>query len=242
MIFAAISDLPTAVIVVGGTLLAIFLRCGPGECAAALRALTGGAVDTFDADKIRSELAVQLREIERDGLLRARQRPFSDDEFADAMAALFAQRTLAAPLAVHTAYRAKRQAAGDTAIRTLAQAAELAPVFGLAGTLIALAHLPANGIDRAGYMAAIGMAVQATLYGLMLAHLVLAPLARMVERREWRQEDARQVLVDWLTRELTPICARRPDPHAPVHHSNTIAPAGLPIAPASSEPHLRQIA
>ena len=123
-------------------------------------------------------------------------------------------------------------------------------MFGLAGTLISLGKLPANGIDRGAYMAAIGMAVHATLYGLVFANLVLAPLARLVERREMREEAARQTLVDWLTRELTAILARHHEPHGAGshgagHHRSGYAHSGsapvlvevLPI-----EPPLRDIA
>ena len=79
MISAVLTDAPTAAIVVGGTLLGTFLRCGAAECGAALRALAGGPGEAkFDTDAVRSELAVQIREIERDGLLRARQRGFAD--------------------------------------------------------------------------------------------------------------------------------------------------------------------
>ena len=228
MNFAVLSDLPTVVIVVGGTLLGTFLRCGPGECAAALRGLVGClGVAGFDSAGLRARLAVQLREIARDGLLRARPHSLGDREFTEAIAALLAQRSLAGAQAVHDHYRVRRHRLGDAAIRTLAQGAELAPVFGLAGTLISLGKLPANGIDRAAYMGAIGMAVQATLYGLVLANLVLAPLARLIERREQREDKARQVLIDWLLRELAPICERG---HPP-------GPAHPPAYPAAARPH-----
>ena len=112
MISVSLTDAPTAAIVVGGTLLATFLRCGPGECAAALRALFGGwGTPGFDADGVRAQLAVQMREIERDGLLRARQRGIDDDEFDEAIAALFSQRSLEAAIAVHETHRARRRAA-----------------------------------------------------------------------------------------------------------------------------------
>ncbi len=58
----------------------------------------------------------------------------------------------------------------DRAVRTLAQAAELAPVFGLAGTLISLSQLPAEGLARGALGGAISMAVLTTLYGLLLAN------------------------------------------------------------------------
>jgi len=87
-------------------------------------------------------------------------------------------------------------------VRTLAQAAELAPVFGLAGTLISLSQLPADGLARGALGGAISMAVLTTLYGLLLANLLLAPLARMVERKAKAEEEERQRLIDWLAARL----------------------------------------
>ncbi len=205
------NDLVTLGIVLGGTLLATFLRCGTSDCAAALNAL-GGVLRRFDADVVRAELAVQVQEIRRDGLLRAPVHHFADRAFADATDALIGQRSLAALVAAHEAHRARRTALADRAARTVALAAELAPVFGLFGTLVSLTRLPADGIERGAYMAAIAMAVHATLYGLVAANIVFAPLARLVERRAAAEEAARQHLVDWLGAQLAPA-EPRPRPH-----------------------------
>ena len=90
----------------------------------------------------------------------------------------------------------------------LLQAAELAPVFGLAGTLVALTRLPANGIERSAFLVAIGMAVHATLYGLVFAHLMLVPLAGVVERAANAEERGRQAVVDWLASQLALVCPK----------------------------------
>jgi chemotaxis protein MotA len=84
----------------------------------------------------------------------------------------------------------------------LAQAAELAPVFGLAGTLISLSQLPSEGFARGAFTGAISMAVITTLYGLLSANLLLAPLARMVERKAQAEEAERQEMIDWLAAQI----------------------------------------
>jgi chemotaxis protein MotA len=80
----------------------------------------------------------------------------------------------------------------------------LAPVFGLAGTLVSLTELPADGIDRAAYMGAISMAVLSTLYGVLLANFIFAPLSRLVERAATKEERERQKIVDWLAQQVAP--------------------------------------
>jgi chemotaxis protein MotA len=79
-------------------------------------------------------------------------------------------------------------------------------VFGLAGTLVSLSQLPADGLARGGFMGAISMAVLTTLYGLLLGNLVLAPLSRAVERRVEDEEAARREVADWLIAKLGPAC------------------------------------
>ncbi len=210
-------DPASAAIVIGGTVLATFLRSGWRDCrltGRALARLAGG--ERFDADALRAELAVQIREIRQDGLVRAHPHVFGDREFDDATGALIETRSIEALLARHAQHKARRQRVDGAASRTLAQAAELAPVFGLAGTLISLSQLPVDGIAKGAFSGAISMAVLTTLYGLLLANLVLAPLARAIERAVAREEDERQKLFDWLADQVAPALPGRRSA-APLH-------------------------
>jgi chemotaxis protein MotA len=152
---------------------------------------------------------VQVQEIRQDGLLRAQPHHFADSEFDEATGALIGRRSVGALLAAHEAHKRRRLDASNRAVRTLAQAAELAPVFGLAGTLVSLSQLPADGLARGEFAGAIGMAVTTTLYGLLLANLMLAPLARIVERAAQAEERARQDIVDWLAGQVASAMPRK---------------------------------
>lgn len=208
---ASLIDVSTLAIVVGGTLLATFLRCGLADCRATLRQLgrTLASGHPFDADAVRAQMARVLQDIHRDGLLRAQPESVGDAEFDAALDALLAQRSVNGAREALRQWREDRLAPVRAATNTLVQAAELAPVFGLAGTLISLGRLPAGGVDRAAYMPAIAMAVHATLYGLIAAHLVLGPLARLVERRAGREDNQRRALAEWLEREVVQAIPRR---------------------------------
>jgi chemotaxis protein MotA len=209
MNLASLLDPGAATIVVGGTLIATALRCGLGDCRVALGALSRIGGKRFDGDAAKAELAAQVRKIQRDGVLRAAPQISGDRALDEATDRLIGTRSVAALLETHEAHRARRVAIDDRAVRTLAQASELAPVFGLAATLISLTQLPANGIDKHAYMGAISMAVAATLYGLLLANLVLAPLARAVERAAAQEDAERQRIVDWLARQVTAAMPQR---------------------------------
>lgn len=204
MTVASFIDLPSVAVVVGGTLLGTFLRCGYGDTRQAIAAICGIGRKRFDAEKARADLAAQVRSIQQDGLLRASPRQSGDSEFDEMTGTLIGTRSVAALLAKHEAHKARRQESDNRAVRTLAQAAELAPVFGLAGTLISLTELPSNGIGREAYMNAISMAVLCTLYGLLLANFVFGPLSRLIDRAASDEERERQTIVDWLAEQVGP--------------------------------------
>ena len=195
-------DGPSALIVFGGTALATVLRAGWSDCRVTMAKLRQLGSHPFDPDRARGELAQQIQQIQRDGLLRANPHHFGDSEFDEATDALIARRSVPALLAAHEAHKARRLAESDRAVRCLAQAAELSPVFGLAGTLISLSQLPADNLAQGSYTGAISMAVVTTLYGLLGANLLLAPLARIIERKAAAEEADRQVVIDWIATQV----------------------------------------
>lgn len=215
MNLAILIDGPSALIVLGGTALATLLRSGLGDCRLTLAKLGQLGQRRFDAQATRAELALQVQEIRKDGLLRAQPHHFDDREFSEVTDALIGERSVKALLARHEAHRDRRLAQSERAVRTLAQAAELAPVFGLAGTLVSLSQMPLDGSMRAGMAGAIAMAVVTTLYGLVLANLLFAPLARIVERAAQAEEAERQAVIDWLAAQLAEaVPPRRSAPDA----------------------------
>lgn len=195
----------SAVLVLGGTLAAALLRCGWQDTREALRAVLQLAQPAFAAAQVRAELGAQIQEIDEDGLVRAHAHRFGDGEFDAVTDALIRRRSLGALHEEHDKHRAVRLARADTAITALGQAAELAPVLGLAGTLLSLGGLSAMaaGGDTAG---AIGVAVTTTLYGLLLANFLFAPLAAAIARRSRAEEQARQDLLDWLEAAVRDAC------------------------------------
>ena len=212
MDLTSLVDVRALALVCGGTLLATLLRSGLGECRITVRVLARLWRRRFDANMIRSELARQVREIQQDGLVRANPHQFGDSEFDEATGAMIEARSVDAMLAMHEHHRARRTGAAGAASRTLAQSAELAPVFGLAGTLVSLSQLPSSGLAAGQFAGAISLAVLTTLYGLLLANLLLAPLSRAVERAIAREEEEREKLFDWLSAQIAPADDR--EPHA----------------------------
>ena len=192
-------DPTAAAIVLGGTLAATLLRCGPADCAVALRQLGKVGAPAFAYDATRARLARQIDAIRREGILRAPGDETGDMEMAGASDTLIRKRSVPAMLETHRRQRAKRQVVRARALRTLDSAGDLAPVFGLAGTLFALSQLPPDGSAASGaLMAAIAQAVATTLYGVLAAHVLFFPLARLVARRADIEDQGSARLVSWL--------------------------------------------
>ena len=219
------ADWSTFAIVFGGTLLATLLRCGFAECGLTLNMLARGLFGRrFQAAPARAALASRIQDIRKDGLVRAHDFRIGDREFDEATRAMIGERSVAALLASHETHKARRATRAHITARTLAMAAELAPVFGLFGTLVSLGKLPTNGIDRGGYMAAIAMAVHSTMIGLVAANLLFAPLARLVERRLAAEEAERQALFDWLALQLAVSQPHLRDHQTDDHHAAEARP------------------
>lgn len=198
-----------------GTLAATVLQCGWRDAWLSARVISGLFRPAFDPARAKAELAHQIEEIRTDGLLRAEPQAIGDEEIDDATGALIAARSSDVLLARHASYRERRAATTEKVRRVLGQASELAPVLGLAGTLLALSGLAgpsgAGAPGGAGLAGAIGTAVATTFYGLVIAHAVFVPLAGMVERRAWRQDIAREEVFAWLeqqVRQAEPRCIR----------------------------------
>ena len=191
------------VIVVAGTALATVARSGWRDMACAGRALTRIAASGFDEDANRVALARTSAAIARDGVLCADVPLPPDPSLARMVSAYLRHNSLEALHDLRRAERATREIARTRAVRVFEYAGELAPVFGLVGTLFAVTTM-APGADGASArsLAVIATAALSTIYGVLFAHLVCFPVARRIERAGEREEAARDDLAEWLTRQL----------------------------------------
>jgi chemotaxis protein MotA len=191
-------------IVVTGTVIATAARCGWRDCSAAIGALPGLARSHFDEAANRIAVARALRAIETKGH-RAADTPLPPDPSLARLVAIYLSTgSLDALHSARRAERAAREVERTRGVRAFEYAGELAPVFGLVGTLYAITGLSGglatSPVETA--MESIATAVLSSLYGVLTAHLVFVPLARAIERRGMREESAREALVEWLTGHL----------------------------------------
>lgn len=212
MIDPGLFDMASFGLVFGGTALATLLRAGWNNFRTTLLQLTGLAQRPFDLDRAKSDLARTVYRMQHDGIIRGEVPESCDGEFSDATRALIRSRSIDALVGEHERHRALRLKLRNKAVQTLEAAGELAPVLGMAGTLVALAALPATGLENpAAVMDTVSQAVITTLYGLLISTFLCFPLARAVERRFEREARSRDELTDWLVAELRVAC---PNPAA----------------------------
>lgn len=189
-------------VVMGGTLLATLLHCGPVACRNAAKKIFEIMRPGFDPTRARAELARQVAEIARNGLVRSEPAQTGDAEFDEATDAMIASRSLQMLVERHRDHRRRRLARAGAARLVLERAAELAPVLGLAGTLLSLGRLAEGSGQTPELASALGMAVLTTFYGLVIAHFIAAPLAEIVERHAQAEDAAREELFHWLEAEV----------------------------------------
>lgn len=204
-------------IVVTGTVLATAARCGWREFGAALRAAGGLARRGFHAEDNRKALARALTAIQRDGPHRADPALPPDRALGLMLETLLRHGTLEALGTARRAQRALDEARRVSAAQVFGWAGELAPVFGLIGTLYGLTQLdPGAGVSTAAtIMGAVSTAVLTSLYGALLAHLLCHPIASAIERRGLADEQGRETLADWFVAQVERINGTAPDrrPH-----------------------------
>ena len=201
MDFSALIDPASAAVVVGGTALATLLRAGLGECRATWATIRHVASREFDEEALRSDLARMVQDVRIDGLVRTEPYYFRDRAGHMAAKAMIDARNITVFHKQMTRFRTRRVTDNRRAFATLAMAAENAPAFGLAGTLLALSQLHVAGTGL-GMNAALAGAVLTTLYGVLLAQLVLTPLAEAIRRSGEAEEQARDELMQWTAGQL----------------------------------------
>lgn len=202
---ALLFDAQALVIVVIGTLLATLARSGLRECAVASQAARELTTRGFEAGTNRAALARIARTFGDRGYGHADFRPPPDPPLAELIGEVLATGSSRELQSNARNQRELRDSRRREAQRVFEQASELAPVFGLVGTLFAITQLmPQSGLGTVEVtMASVATAALSSLYGVLLAHFVMLPLARAIERRGIREERERAAAIDWFESQLT---------------------------------------
>jgi len=197
-------DASALAIVVAGTLFATLARAGLSDTRIAIASGLALAQKGYDEDANRTAFARWAHAIRERGVLGAEKPMPKDADLARALTALVRTGSIKALRGAHEDSRARHMRESGRAVRVFEQAGELAPVFGLVGTLFSMTQLaPGASVEASALtLGAIATAVLSSLYGVMAAHFIFLPLGHAIARRAQREEDAREDLIEWLADEI----------------------------------------
>ncbi len=193
---AAFLDLPSILIVIGGTFAVTTVSFSLEEVMAAqpamMRALFRAAPDPQAAARSVLRLAEIAR---RRGALVLQHLPSGFDPFLVRAINLVvdgppdeAERIMGYDRAAAAARRAN-------SVAVLRRASEVAPAMGLIGTLVGLVQMLGT-LDQPSHIGpSMALALVTTLYGALLANMVFAPLASKMERNGLVEDLVRQIYV-----------------------------------------------
>lgn len=202
--FSALFDPGALAIVAAGTVLATVARCGWSDFGGAMKSASRLIRRSFQLEANRKALAIAVSAIQRDGHHRADPALPPDRALGLMLETYLRHGTPNALGHVRRAERALDEARRISAAQVFVWAGELAPVFGLIGTLYGLTQLaPTDSANAtAVIMGAVSSAVLTSLYGALLAHLVCYPLASAIERRGLTEEQNREALAEWFVAQI----------------------------------------
>jgi chemotaxis protein MotA len=202
---AALFDVGALLVVMAGTVIATAARSGWRNLRAALFALARLRIAPIDCDANRAALARTIAAVRAKGHLCSDVPLPPDQAFASLVSGYLVSGSIEAMHEAAIRQQTARETARDRAVRVLEYAGEIAPVFGLVGTLFAISQLaPTGQLSLAeNTMQALATAVLSSLYGVLTAHIVYIPLAGAIERRGLREEEDRLALIEWFEHELS---------------------------------------
>lgn len=183
--FAAFVDVPSIMIVIGGTLTVTLTSFPVSEVLRAMVTVSGTLVSEVPefpqlarrligiAQKARANNLLALQED-----ARREQQPYLKQALGLAVDGAPAE-AIEKLLYNDTTTMVERH---ERALAVLRRAAEVAPSMGLIGTLIGLVQMLGALSDPASIGPAMAIAILTTFYGAVLAYLILTPLATRLER------------------------------------------------------------
>jgi chemotaxis protein MotA len=194
---AAFLDVPSILIVVGGTFLVTTVSFSLGEIAAAQRLMLRAAVYHAETPQNAVWQALYLADLARKRGRLALQNvteQLHDAPFlyraitmvVDGVPAEEVERILARD--AEAAFERHQRSAG-----ILRRAGEVAPAMGLIGTLIGLVQMLGSLDDPSSIGPAMAVALLTTFYGAVLANMVFNPLAGKLERNSHIESTVSQI-------------------------------------------------
>jgi len=188
-------DLPSCMIVIGGTTAAIMVSFPFGEIKQSVHA----GMKAFTNKKLSLQdvvgTMVKIAEISRKEGILALEKVHTTNPILKKATQLIADNAshslIKATLSIEISSLKKRHGVG---IAVFSRLGSLAPAMGMIGTLIGLVQMLANLKDPDSIGPAMAVAILTTFYGAFLANLLFLPIAGKLKARSMQEEVILQVI------------------------------------------------
>ncbi len=189
-------NIPSLLIVVGGTFATVFIRFSMNEVINSVKVALNAFFAKLSVPQEIIQEIVNLANIARkNGLIVLEQQPI-DDPFlkkaimycVDGHEAEFIQEVLEKEVSLTV----ERHELGQRVYKGMGDAA---PAFGMIGTLVGLVQMLATMDDPASIGPSMAVALLTTLYGAILANLFFLPIADKLALRSEEEERNRKLIV-----------------------------------------------
>jgi len=192
-------NLPSVVIVFGGTLASTFIRFPLKDVINTMRVAAKAFSRKIQTPEELIEEFIKISHISRkEGILMLEKYPFTDNFLkkgillcVDGYDKEFIQDALEKDIRLTI----ERHEVGQSIFRS---AGDASPAFGMIGTLIGLVAMLANLKEPSKIGPAMAVALITTLYGALLAYLVFLPIADKLKLRSMEEELNKRLIIEGI--------------------------------------------
>ena len=201
-------NVPSALIVVGGTLAASFIKFSMSDVINSVKVAIKAFTVQIDPPEDNIKKMVYFAKIARkEGLIalekakqdmkKGQKRKGAQDEFIskalDYLSTGYDEELIENMLNKEIRMTAKRHTIGQNVFKGMGDSA---PAFGMIGTLIGLVQMLSSMSDPSSIGPSMAVALLTTLYGALIANLVCMPLADKLALRSKEEQESRNIILD----------------------------------------------
>jgi len=189
-------NIPSVLIVVGGTIATAMIRFSMGDVINSIKVAMNAFFTRMVKPRSIIEEIVNLANIARkNGLIVLEQQPIEDPFLkkaimycVDGHEADFIEEILRKEVSLTV----ERHEVGQNVFKSMGDAA---PAFGMIGTLVGLVQMLASMSDPAAIGPSMAVALLTTLYGAVIANLFMLPIADKLALRSQEEERNRNLII-----------------------------------------------
>lgn len=190
-------NIPSVLIVLGGTLATVFIRFGVTEIINSFKVALNAFIAKLSNPQMVIKEIVSLANIARkNGLIVLEQQPIEDPFLKKAIMYCVDGHEadfICEVLQKEVDLTVERHELGK---RVFTGMGDAAPAFGMIGTLVGLVQMLANMEDPQTIGPAMAVALITTLYGAVIANFVMLPMADKLELRSQEEERNRKLIIE----------------------------------------------